>query len=168
MLQIAFYIESILLIEVRKLLVPLMLGNVEFVAEEWPDTAQLQDTFAAIHDRNFVPAHKLFPCLLVRCAKRWALPSRVRSVIQIDGFFPQGFRNLFECRAFLAAEEKHGVTVTDNGFCGIFVDGFQLALRLQDDGCRDLTATDGGDQLIKLRDQTDVRKLIEQQPYMIL
>ena len=49
-----------------------------------------------------------------------------------------------------------------------FVDGFQLALRLQDDGCRNLTAADGGDQLIKLRDQTDVRKLIEQQPHMIL
>ena len=34
MLQIAFYIESILLIKVRKLLVPLMLGNVEFIAQE--------------------------------------------------------------------------------------------------------------------------------------
>lgn len=33
---------------------------VEFIAQEWPDTAQLQDTFAAIHDRKFVPAHKLF------------------------------------------------------------------------------------------------------------
>lgn len=40
------------------------------------------------------------------------------------------------------------------------VDGFQLALRLQDDGCRNLTVADGGDQLIKLRDQPNVRKLI--------
>jgi len=40
-LQVAFYIESVLLIEVRQFFVPLMLGNVEFVAEEWPDTAQL-------------------------------------------------------------------------------------------------------------------------------
>ena len=37
-----------------------MLGNVEFVAQEWPDSAQLQDALAAIHDRKFVPAHKLF------------------------------------------------------------------------------------------------------------
>ena len=37
-----------------------MLGNVEFVAQEWPDSAQLQDTLAAIHDRKLVPAHKLF------------------------------------------------------------------------------------------------------------
>ena len=36
-----------------------MLGNVEFVAQEWPDSAQLQDALAAIHDRKFVPAHKL-------------------------------------------------------------------------------------------------------------
>ena len=37
-----------------------MLGNVEFVAQEWPDSAQLQDALAAIHDRKLVPAHKLF------------------------------------------------------------------------------------------------------------
>ena len=60
MLQIAFHIKSVLLIEVRQFFVSLMLGNVEFIAQEWPDTAQLQDTFAAIHDRKFVPAHKLF------------------------------------------------------------------------------------------------------------
>ena len=60
MLQVAFHIESVLLIKVRQFFVPLMLGNVEFVAQEWPDTAQLQDTLAAIHDRKFVPAHKFF------------------------------------------------------------------------------------------------------------
>lgn len=60
MLQVAFHIKSVLLIKVRQFFVPLMLGNVEFVAEEWPDTAQLQDTLAAIHDRKFVPAHKFF------------------------------------------------------------------------------------------------------------
>ena len=59
-LQVAFYIESVLLIKVRQFFVPLMLGNVEFVAQKWPDTAQLQDALAAIHDRKFVPAHKLF------------------------------------------------------------------------------------------------------------
>ena len=58
-LQIAFYIESVLLIEVRQFFVPLMLRNVEFVAQEWPNSAQLQDALAAIHDRKLVPAHKL-------------------------------------------------------------------------------------------------------------
>ena len=43
MVQVAFHIESVLLIEVRKLLVPLMLCTVDFVAQEWPDSAQLQD-----------------------------------------------------------------------------------------------------------------------------
>ena len=62
MLQVAFHIESVLLIKVRQFFVPLMLGDVEFVAQEWPDTAQLQDTLAAIHDRKFVPAHK-FPAV---------------------------------------------------------------------------------------------------------
>ena len=59
-LQVAFYIESVLLIKVRQFFVPLMLRNVEFVAQKWPDSAQLQDALAAIHDRKFVPAHKLF------------------------------------------------------------------------------------------------------------
>ena len=72
-LQIAFYIESILLIKVRKLLVPLMLGNVEFVAQEWPDSAQLQDALAAIHDRKLVPAHKLLSGLLVGCTKHYGI-----------------------------------------------------------------------------------------------
>ena len=59
-LQVAFYIESVLLIKVRQFFVPLMLRNVELVAQKWPDSAQLQDALAAIHDRKFVPAHKLF------------------------------------------------------------------------------------------------------------
>lgn len=79
MLQIAFYIESILLIKVRKLLVPLMLGNVEFVAQEWSDSAQLQDALAAIHDRKFVPAHK-FPAVKSsdEFAKEKTLPVKKR------------------------------------------------------------------------------------------
>ena len=81
MLQIAFHIESVLLIEVRQFFVPLMLRNVEFIAQEWSDTAQLQDTLAAVHDRKLVPAHKLFPGLLVRCAKGRALSACVGSVI---------------------------------------------------------------------------------------
>ena len=81
MLQIAFHIESVLLIEVRQFLVPLMLGNVEFVAQEWPDSAQLQDALAAIHDRKLVPAHKLLSGLLVGCTKGWALTACVGCVI---------------------------------------------------------------------------------------
>ena len=48
MLQIAFHIKSVLLIEVRQFFVSLMLGNVEFVAQEWSDSAQLQDALAAM------------------------------------------------------------------------------------------------------------------------
>ena len=80
-LQVAFYIESVLLIKVRQFFVPLMLRNVEFVAQKWPDSAQLQDALAAIHDRKFVPAHKLLSGLLVGCTKGWALTACVGSVI---------------------------------------------------------------------------------------
>ena len=80
-LQVAFHIESVLLIKIRQFFVPLMLGNVEFVAQEWPDSAQLQDSLAAIHDRKLVPAHKLLSGLLVGCTKGWALTACVGCVI---------------------------------------------------------------------------------------
>jgi len=35
-------------------------GNIELVTEKWSYTPKLQDTFAAIHDRKFVPAHQFF------------------------------------------------------------------------------------------------------------
>ena len=37
MLQVTFHIESVLLIEVRQFFVSLMLGNVEFIAQEYQD-----------------------------------------------------------------------------------------------------------------------------------
>ena len=72
-------IKSVLLIEVRQFFVPLMLGNVEFVAQEWSDSAQLQDALAAIHDRKFVPAHK-FPAVKSsdEFAKEKTLPVKKR------------------------------------------------------------------------------------------
>ena len=56
-LQVAFYIESVLLIEVRQFFVPLMLRNVEFVAQKWPDSAQLQDALSAIQHSKLIAAH---------------------------------------------------------------------------------------------------------------
>ena len=37
-----------------------MLGDVVLVREERPHTAQLEDTLAAVHDGQFILAHKLF------------------------------------------------------------------------------------------------------------
>ena len=41
------------------------LGDVVLVREERPHTAQLKDTLAAVHDSQFILAHKLFAELLV-------------------------------------------------------------------------------------------------------
>ena len=40
----------------------------------------------------------------------------------VNGFFPQDFRHFFEGRFFLAAQEKRGVAVADNGIGVVLVD----------------------------------------------
>lgn len=37
--QVAFYVELVFLVEIRKFLVPLMFGNVKLIAQEWSDTS---------------------------------------------------------------------------------------------------------------------------------
>lgn len=37
--QVAFYVELVFLVEIRKFLVPLMFGNIKLIAQEWSDTS---------------------------------------------------------------------------------------------------------------------------------
>ena len=60
MIEIFLDIEHILLVVVPSQLVVGVLGQVILVGEKRPDTAQLEDTLAAIHNRKFIPAHKFF------------------------------------------------------------------------------------------------------------
>jgi hypothetical protein len=57
-------------------------------------------------------------------------------------------------------QENPGVHVADNGFSVILIDGFQLALCLQDNAGGDLPAPDGGDELFKPGNPADVGKLV--------
>ena len=53
-------IEHIFLVVVAGQLVVGMLSQIVLVGEKRPNTAQLQDALAAIHDSQLIPAHKLF------------------------------------------------------------------------------------------------------------
>ena len=83
----------------------------------------------------------------------------------VDGLFPQRIGDLFGIFA-PPAQKENRIAVVRNDFGGIFVDGFQLRLALQNDGCRDFPAADGGDQLVEVGYLPDVGELVQNQPYM--
>ena len=48
------WIKGVLFVRVRKVLVVWVLGDVELLREKRPHAPQLQNTFAAVHDCDFV------------------------------------------------------------------------------------------------------------------
>ena len=85
---------------------------------------------------------------------------------KVDRLFPKCGCQLFEGGVFRAAEEYLAVHVPDNGVGVVFVQSFELALRLQDQAGRNLPAADGGHQLFQVRDLPDVGALVDQAPHM--
>ena len=55
-----FHIKGVFRVCVGQVLVFRVLRDVEFIREERAHTSKLQDTFPAVHDRDFVLRHKLF------------------------------------------------------------------------------------------------------------
>ena len=53
-------VKEVLLVVISGQLVIGVLGQVILVGQKRPDAPQLQDALAAVHDSQFVPAHKLF------------------------------------------------------------------------------------------------------------
>ena len=105
-------------------------------------------------------------CLLVRGAKGRAVAASVRSVVNVDRLFPKCGCQLFEGGVFRAAQKNLRVHVADNSVGVVFVQSFQLALRLQDQAGRNFPAADGGHQLFEIRDLPDVGTLVDQAPHM--
>ena len=71
------------------------------------------------------------PHLLERSAIAGAVATGVRGVECVDGLFSQHFRQVFQSGGFGASEENLAVHVAHDGVRIVFVDGFQLASRLQ-------------------------------------
>ena len=164
--QVLLNVEGVFLIKICCVLVVRVLCKVIFIRAERPDTAKLEDAFPAVQDSKLVPAHQLFPKLLVVCAVAGAVAAGIGGVVGVDGLLPEGFRQFLQRRRFGTAEEYLGVHVANDGVSVVLVDRFQLGPCLQHQACADLTAPDGGDQLFQVRDLADVCHLIDQAPDM--
>ena len=143
-----------------------VLGDVVLVREERPHTAQLEDALAAVHNGQFILAHKLFAELLVVERVGGFPPTVLAGVVGVDGFLAQHGGQLLEGSRFLAAQEDGGIHVADDGIGVVLVDGFQLGLRLQYQTGGDLTAADGGDQFFQLGNLADVGTLVNEAAHM--
>ena len=86
--EILLDVKYVLLIVVPGQLIVGVLGQIVLVGEKRPDTAQLQDALAAVHDGQFIPAHEFMAGFLVRCAIAGAVAAGVRCVIKVDRLFP--------------------------------------------------------------------------------
>ncbi len=83
-------------------------------------------------------------------------------VICVDGFLAEQLLHLLERGLLLAAQKQQRIAVAGDGIGVVLVDGLELRLRLQNDTGGDLTAADSGDELFKIRNLSDVGKLIDQ------
>ena len=59
-IQILLNVEGELFIIIGCVLVVRVLRQIVFIRQEGTNASQLQDAFAAVHDCQFIPAHKLF------------------------------------------------------------------------------------------------------------
>jgi len=143
-----------------------VLGDVVLVREERTHTTQLEDALAAVHDGQFILAHKLFAELLVVERVGGFPPTALPGVVGVDGLLAQHGGQLLEGSRFLAAQEDGGIHVADDGIGVVLVDGFQLGLRLQYQTGGDLTAADGGDQFFQLGNLADVGTLVNEAAHM--
>ena len=101
-----------------------------------------------------------------RCSVGWRITARVRSVKRINRFFSQNFGQVFQGGRLTAAQKYLTVHVAHDGVRIVFVDGFQLASRLQNKAGGDLTAADGRHQLFQIGNLPDVGTLVDQTAYM--
>ena len=87
-------------------------------------------------------------------------------IVCVNGFLAQHGGQLLEGSRLLAAQENGGIHIADDGIGVVLVDGFQLALRLQDQTGGDLTASDGGHQLFQFGNLADVGALVDKAAHM--
>ena len=159
-------VKEVLLVVVSGQLVIGVLGQIILVRQKGPDAAQLQDTLAAVHNSQLIPAHEFVTRLLVRCAIAWAVAAGVRSVVKVDCLFPKRGCQLLESGIFRAAQKDLTVHVPDNGVGVVLIQRLELALRLQDQTGRNLPAADGGHQFFQIGYLADVGALVDQAPHM--
>lgn len=89
-------------------------------------------------------------------------PTALSCVVGVDGFLAQHGGQFLERGRLLAAQEDRGIHVADDGIGIVLVDGFELGLCLQDQTGRNLTASNGSNQLFQPGYLTDVGTLVNE------
>ena len=159
-------VKGVLGVRVGSVWVIGVLGDVVLVREERPYTTQLENALSAVHDSQFILAHKLFAELLVVERVGGFPPTILAGVVGVDGLLAQHGGQLLEGSRLLAAQEDGGIHVADDGIGVVLVDGLELGLCLQHQAGRDLAAADGGDQLFQPGNLADVGALVNETPHM--
>ena len=80
----------------------------------------------------------------------------------VDGFLAKCRCQLFQRTGFLSTQKDGAVHVADDRIRAVFIQGFELALRLQDKAAGDFSGTDRRHQLFKSRYLADIRGLVDQ------
>lgn len=154
--QECFNVKSVLIIRVGSVLEIGVLGNVVLIRKERAHTAQLEDALVSVHRCKLILAHQLFPQFLI-VERVGSFPATALSgVVGVDGFLAQHGSQLLEGGWLLTAQEDGSIHVADDGIRIILIDRLELTLRLQHQTGRDLTASDGSDQLFQTRNLPDI------------
>ena len=93
-------------------------------------------------------------------------PSTFAGVVAVDGFLTQRRRQFFQRTGFFSAQEDGAIHVSHNGVCAVLIQGFELALRLQDKTAGNLSGTDRCHQLFQTGYLPDIRRLVDQTAHM--
>ena len=88
--------------------------------------------------------------------------SALAGVLAVDGFLTQRRRQLFQRTGFLTAQKDGAVHVADDRIRAVFIQGFELALCLQDKAAGDFSGTDRRNQLFKSRYLADICGLVNE------
>ena len=110
----------------------------------------------AVHDGQLILAHQRLAQFLIVERVGSLPPPALAGVVGVDGLLSQHGLQLLERGRLLSAQEDGGIHVADDGVGVVLVDGFELALCLQDQAGGNLPASDGGHQLFQLGDLADV------------
>ena len=93
-------------------------------------------------------------------------PTALSGVVGVDGFLTQHGGQLLESGRLLTSQEDGSIHVADNGIRVVLIDCLELTLSLQHQTGRDLTASDGSNQLFQLGDLADVGALVNKTAHM--
>jgi len=93
-------------------------------------------------------------------------PAALAGIVGVNGLLAQHGGQLLERSRFLAAKEDRGIHVADDGIGIVLVYGFELGLCLQDQTGRNLTASNGSNQLFQPGYLTDVGTLVNKAAHM--